>query len=385
MILEFGAKNFYSFKEGFKVSMRLGDGCPESISKGKPYANVMAVKGANASGKTNVLKVLSFFKIFATNSFNDKPDSKIAFNSFFNTHQSTELYIIFLDNGIEYRYELEVTTNKIISEVIYRKKKKENKIIERIGNNINFRLNEFKALDIMKLRNNASLISTANQYDIESTSVIYTLFNIIITNVNFLGRNDNLLDYNFITKWYFEDQHLFKFVKQILSLSDIGIDDIEIKIRKNEESGEEIYFPVFKYNIEKKSNSLAFLDQSSGTQALYLQLALYKIVLDMGSTLVLDEFDINLHADLLPMLIDFFDDEEKNPNNAQLIFTTHHTDIMDKLGKYRVVLVNKEENESFLYRLDEIPGDMLRNDRSIVQKYKEGKIGGKPRLDYEKV
>jgi AAA15 family ATPase/GTPase len=75
-----------------------------------------------------------------------------------------------------------------------------------------------------------------------------------------------------------------------------------------------------------------------------------------------------------------FDDPEKNINNAQLIFTTHNTDIMDKLGKYRVVLVNKQDNESFLYRLDEIPGDILRNDRSIIPAYKAGKIGGKPRL-----
>jgi hypothetical protein len=53
---------------------------------------------------------------------------------------------------------------------------------------------------------------------------------------------------------------------------------------------------------------------------------------------------------------------------------------MDYLGKYRVVFVNKEDNESFLYRLDELPGDLLRNDRSIEGVYNTGKIGGRPKL-----
>ena len=383
MILEFGAKNFYSFKEGFEVSLRLGEGCPKNISNDKPYANIMAIKGANASGKTNVLKVLSFLSNFVDNSFNQSPDSKIEFHSFFNNSQPSEFYIVFLENNIEYRYELILTVDKILSETVYRKDKRESKIIERKNNKIISKLKEFKDLEIMKLRDNASLLSTANQYDIKSTNVIYKLFRHIITNINILGRNDNFLDYKSVTKFYFENQSFFDFVKNILLLSDIGIDNIEIEKQTHQETGKDEYFPRFQYKIEnEKSHNLNFHYQSSGTKALYLQLSLYKIILDMGGTLILDEFDVNLHSDLLPMLIDFFDNKEKNPNNAQLIFTTHHTDIMDKLGKYRVVLVNKDKNESFLYRLDEVPGDMLRNDRSIVQKYKEGKIGGKPRLIY---
>lgn len=383
MILEFGAKNFYSFKEGFEVSLRLGEGCPNSISNGKDYTNIMAIKGANASGKTNVLKVLSFLKEFVNNSFNQNPDFKIAFNSFFNNDESTELYIVFIENHIEYRYELIVTVDKVVSETIYRKDKRESKIIERKDNEIISKLKEFQDLEIMKLRDNASLLSTANQYDIESTKLIYNLFSKIGINVNYFGRKDNFVDYKIATKFYFENPYFFDFVKKVLAISDTGIDTIEIEKQTDKETGKDKYFPRFKYQLENEDkHSLTFNHQSSGTKALYLQLGLYKAILDLGGILVLDEFDINLHSDLLPMLIDFFDDEEKNPNNAQLIFTTHHTDIMDKLGKYRVVLVNKDENESFLYRLDEIPGDMLRNDRSIVQKYKEGKIGGKPRLNY---
>ena len=80
------------------------------------------------------------------------------------------------------------------------------------------------------------------------------------------------------------------------------------------------------------------------------------------------------------MLIDLFDDSEKNLNNAQMIFSTHDTAIMDRLGKYRTYLVNKENNESFGYRLDEIPGDILRNDRPVSSPYRNGKVGGVPKV-----
>ena len=94
MLLEFGARNFYSFKEGFEVSMRLGDSCPDKISKGKSYANVLAVKGANASGKTNVLKVFWFLSNFVLNSFNQKPDTELDFYSFLRM-MILQIYILF--------------------------------------------------------------------------------------------------------------------------------------------------------------------------------------------------------------------------------------------------------------------------------------------------
>ena len=69
---------------------------------------------------------------------------------------------------------------------------------------------------------------------------------------------------------------------------------------------------------------------------------------------------------------------------AQLIFTTHNNEIMDRLKKSRIILVNKEDNESYLYKLDET-GEILRNDRSISKIYNTGRLGGKPKieLDYE--
>ncbi len=375
MIVKFGAKNFFSFKESFEVSFQ----------KSKTeISNIIALKGANASGKTNVLKVLSFLQSFVTNSFSNlKPEEKIRFSSFFDNDEVTEIYIVFLANNIEYKYELTLTNEKVINEKIYRTDKRETLIIERDTSNIVTAVSNYKELKSIKiLRNNASIVSIAKQYGIKVIDEIYDLFN-FITNVDELGKlenKDRFLDYREVSKYYYENEKFLEFITDFLKKADTGIDKIQILKEKDPESGETIYIPLFYYKIDGKKKILTYYDQSSGTQSLYSQLHLYVFVLGQGGVLVLDEFDINLHPDLLPMLLDLFEDKSINTQNAQFIFTTHNYDIMDRFGKYKIVLVNKEENESFLYRLDEIPGDLVRNDRKISPIYNANKIGGKPKI-----
>lgn len=377
MVLEFGAKNFYSFKEGFEVNLRSND--QKSLQNA---FNILAIKGANASGKTNVLKLLQFIHSFVLNSFSEiKPDEKISIKSFFHCDAPIEMFIVFLQDNIEYRYELILTEDEVVSEKLSRKQKRDTIVIQRNKSTLDT-TSEFDELKKIKVRNNVSIISTALQHDLDCIKVIANLFKSIKTNVSHFGRKEEgLQNHEVISEFYYNNPKVFEFVELVLKQSDIGIDYIEIMTRANEHTDDLHYFPIFNFHInEDKPKFLTFYEQSSGTKSLYIQLADYAIALMFGFTLALDEFDINLHPDILPMLVDFFDDTEKNVNNAQLIFTTHNTDIMDKLGKYRVVLVNKQDNESFLYRLDEIPGDILRNDRPITPVYKAGKIGGKPKL-----
>ena len=380
MLIEFGGYNFFSFKEGFSISLE---------SK-KSISSVLAIKGANASGKTNVIKALSFLHSFITDSFISlKPDEEIMIFSFFHNEEPIELYAIFKDNDIEYKYEIKLTNKGIISEIIYRKNKRWAKIIERKKDKLIKISDDFKELKNISLsRTNASIISIAKQYDIKVIDSIYNLFNNIKTNVNIFGRTPN--EYNFpnykmVTNLYFENKNLLRFVIDILKKADTGIENIKIKSITNTETTKKEYIPIFEYKINGNIKTLIYHEQSNGVKSLYLQLGLYALALDNGMLLALDEFDIELHPDLIPMLVELFENKESNKNKAQFIFTTHHTSIMDKLGKYKIIFVNKEDNESYLYRLDEIPGDILRPDRPITPIYKANKIGGKPRIKYGKI
>ncbi len=379
MLLRFGARNFYCFKEGIEISFELGANCPKSLSKNKKISNLICVKGANGSGKTSALKIISFIKYFCSDSFSLKPEDEIGIDSYFFNDDPIDLFCEAEIDGTKYRYEASVTAKKIISESLYRKKKKMIEVFQRKNNELSKCIDEFSDLKNIKLRSNASIISTAHQYQSNSIVKIYDFFQKMITNVISIGRVDLFANYNANARFYYNDKELFDFAKKVIKKCDPGISDINIHTRKNEE-GSAIYYPVFKHAAKVNNNFLTYYSQSSGTRALFNVLPAYQHALKSGSVLILDEFDINFHPHILPFLVGIFDDETINKKNAQMIFTTHNTDIMDYMGKYRTILVNQEESESYGYRLDEISGDLIRNDRPIVPVYNAGKVGGVPNL-----
>lgn len=378
MLLGYGVSNYYCFKEGIEIDFRLGKGCPESISKGKNYTNVLCVKGANGSGKSYALRALHFLAYFCRNSFSYKPEDTFDFDTFYSNKDPASFYIEFALEGIVYLYELELFKDRILKEILYKKTNRKTKVFEREENKIIYRNNQYKELDAIKLRSNASIISTAHQYELGCLKGIYFFFlGILGLDISNMLRNQYGLE--LVSDEYNKDSSRFGFTRDILLKCDLGIKDVRLEERIDE-SGIKKFYPVFVHEVDDKEYILHYNKESSGTISLYIQLYAYKTVLDFGGVLVMDEFDINLHPDILPILVNFFTDETINTNDAQLIFNTHNSGIMDSLGKYRTILVNKEQNESFLYRLDELPGDMIRNDRPIEPIYKSGKIGGVPRV-----
>ncbi|MEX3238542.1 ATP/GTP-binding protein [Serratia quinivorans] len=394
VIHSYGLKNYFSFKDGADVSFKLNNKVPEEVSKGKNISTVLGVKGANGSGKTNLLKSLGFLSVFCTESFQLKEDEKIHADSYFRSENPSEFYIEFTSNNTFYRYEVGVTRTQVIYERLYRKlsKKSGDKttrtvlILDRKENSIIDRLDELSYLDVILLKSNASVISTAYNYKLSGDPVVihdlHGFFSSIKTNVGYTGLKDYASTTENIyvaSSFYKNNEEAFSFVKKIIIDSDLGISDIEIRTRTDED-GKEIDYPIFEHEVAGGNQWLTSFDESSGTKSLYVKLALYWLVIKIGGVLVMDEFDINCHAFMLPRLVALFTDENININDAQFIFTSHNTEIIDTLGKYRTYLVNKECNESYCYRLDEIKGDILRSGRLISPVYKEGKIGGVPKL-----
>ncbi|XCN73165.1 MAG: ATP-binding protein [Candidatus Electrothrix aestuarii] len=378
MLLKYGAENFCCFKEGVEVSFELSSNCPAKISKNKNVSNLLCVKGANGSGKTNLLKIISFLGNFCTNSFNEKPEESISAYSYFDNDQPIKFYCDFKIKETEYYYDITLNKDHIISESISRKIKQTVSLFERDGNKLTKSIKQFSELHKIKLRSNASIISTANQYDFEAIKPIYRFFSSILANVGPLGRLENQHN-DSVSRFYHHNAAALKFSIDLIKKSDVGINNIAIHTRKDEKENK-IFFPIFEHDTDAHANKLTFYDQSSGTKELYNILPYYRMILDTGGVLVLDEFDINLHPHILPLLIQLFDDEKTNPYNAQMIFSTHHDSILDYMGKYRTIVVNKEKSGSYSFRLDEISGDVLRNDRSIRPVYNAGKITGVPRL-----
>lgn len=375
MLLGFGGRNFYSFKEDFDISLE---------SK-KGFLNLLGIKGANASGKTNVVRALSFLCAFMYDSFTQfQPDEGMYYKPFFDSDKETTLYIHFKVDKFEYKYEIVFTKDGLLSEKLSRKENRWVIMLLREKNTIINALSEFnKFYSINIIRENVSIISLAYQYGLKELDLFYTFAKNITINVNMMGKmtnNEHFLDYKEISKIYFQEKKLLDTVSSLLRKADTGIQAIKIVKVEDKLSKDIVYEPLFHHEVNGKFFKLKYKDESSGTQLLYRQLGVYLNTLSIGSIVAYDEFDIGLHPDLSLMVMDLFEDKTINKNAAQLIFTSHHSEVIDKLGKYRLVFVNKEDNESYLYRLDEITGDILRPDRSIMPAYNSHKIGGRPKV-----
>ena len=256
MLLEYGVQNFFGFKEGATLNFKV----PNKVSNVKGYAQIICIKGKNASGKTNLLKGLSFLSIFCDCSFDRyKPDQLMHLEPFFRSDEPTEFFVDFVVNDITYRYELVLTDREVLRETIFRKSSRKVKIIERIHNKFTLLISEFSALKTMKLRSNVSFISSYKQYDIEemdSLSDIHTFFRKILFNVGYAGLTDNLPDSNDTSKKLYNNPLMFEFTRDLIVSCDTGVKDIEIKERKDDETGELKYTPFFIHEAEGKENSL---------------------------------------------------------------------------------------------------------------------------------
>ncbi|MCX6089350.1 MAG: AAA family ATPase [Candidatus Atribacteria bacterium] len=107
-------------------------------------------------------------------------------------------------------------------------------------------------------------------------------------------------------------------------------------------------------------------------------------VLNSGQVLFVDEIESSLHSLLVTFLVRLFHSPKINPKNAQIIFTTHNTRLLDRHLFRRDQIWFTEKNPygaSDLYSLAEI---VPRKDRNYEKDYLNGRYGAVPNMrDFE--
>ena len=95
------------------------------------------------------------------------------------------------------------------------------------------------------------------------------------------------------------------------------------------------------------------------------------------SLAVIDEFENDLHPNMLEPILDLFANPSTNPHQAQLLFTCHAVEVLNLVHKSQVMLVQKnDECESTASRLDAVEG--IRSDDNLYAKYMAGAYGAVP-------
>jgi len=139
-------------------------------------------------------------------------------------------------------------------------------------------------------------------------------------------------------------------------------------------------------NGKSQIYSMELADESDGTRKLMALAPAIESVLSKGGLLLVDEIEKELHPALVDFIIAKFQSKRTNPNGAQIIFTTHNTELlsMELLRKDQLYFVdkNKEDGASELYSISDFS---TRTTENIRKGYLVGKYGATPNVEVEEV
>jgi len=232
-----------------------------------------------------------------------------------------------------------------------------------------------------KVRQNASLISTAAQYGVPLTGIMANLS--VFSNVVWAGREHDFHRIINETNVFHEKDPLREQVVSLLREWDFGLSDVVIEeVSFTNPGSAEItkyYMPFGVHKVDNQEAKRIFTVESSGTQGAYVLLSYLLPALAAGGVAVIDELEADLHPHMLSPIMDLFLSSSTNPHDAQIVFTCHAAEILNLLQKSQVMLVEKDEQGcSEAWRLDSMKG--VRKDDNLYAKYMAGAYGAVPQI-----
>ncbi|MEH2191927.1 MAG: ATP-binding protein [Nostoc sp.] len=364
-----------------------------------------AIYGANASGKSNLATALKFMRWFIINSSKETQSTEKIGVERFKLSTETEAQpsffeIVFLMNGKKYRYGFETTRDKVVSEwLFYVPKSKETKLFER-------KLDKFivsktyKADGIQeKTRHNALFLSVSAQFNVQIAEKILDW----LTNKVALISTLNDRGYRGYTVSCLMNNENKDEILQLLKKLDLGFSDLKVKqseitadslpkelpdelknlILKNGEgklSSVQTTHQKFDGKGNLVSTEVFDLDEqeSEGTKKVFSLAGPLVDTLKNGQVLIIDEFDARIHPLISRAIVELFNSNETNPNNAQLIFMTHDTNLLNNKLFRRDQIWFTEKNRYGATDLYSLAEYNINNDASFESDYIQGRYGAIP-------
>jgi AAA15 family ATPase/GTPase len=406
MILEIRLANFFSINEEIILDFRAGniktyqsDKLPNNIFsfENTKVLKTIALYGANASGKSNIIKAIRFCVSMIINSHNHNENVNFNFNPFkFKgmEKKASYFYIRFVIKNIEYKYTFTLTTNEIVKEELYYypngRKSNVFKRDESLGNEkrekYSFGKGIKRPMDIAENTSKKTLfLSRASQMDREIAKDIFKFFsqNFILA---YTGFNSLSIEYLF-------NENKSALLKA-LQIADSDIVDIiltkEKKVEKNfnadfisgkatVEDKELEYLKIITFHKSSPKTAFDFFtEESDGTQVLFYIMLTIIDVIKNNKILLIDEIENSLHIQIVEYIIELFNVSQ----SAQLIFSTHNTGLLnlDKFRKDQIFFVNKKEDSSSeLYSLFDYKD--FRDTMDLEKAYLQGRFDAIPYIN----
>ena len=384
MLLQFSITNHRSIKETAIISMKAAaDKTMKEVlispDGKKELVPVMAIYGANAAGKSNVIHALLLMREMVCGSY-AKPlkGAELPYEPFAFVDGQTEpttFEIIYYYESIKYAYGFSFDKDRIISEYLYHwPNGREALVFSREKDEYEFRESIQEQLTLAgRTSENRLYLTSSNEWNCAQTEKAYLWFQknlrgLIATGVS----NESTIDA--IRKGGDGKQRILK----EMMLADLGICNVELSGTKEKPIISTVH-QLTDYSGEKKQYTLLLGQESVGTQRFFSRIGLWMDALNSGAVLVVDEIEASMHPLLTRHLIEMIQDQTTNQNHAQLIFTTHDTGLLDLklLRRDQIWFAEKDEKtmQTDIYALTEFSP---RKEENIARGYLQGRYGAIP-------
>lgn len=431
MLVEFRFKNYRSFRDEAVLSM-------EAVGLGTmknsliQYNNLkllpgVAIYGKNGGGKSNVIRAFWLGVQFVKNAQRmqhekaNVPVVPFALNDY-SANNPTEFEFYYVIDKVKYWYSFAATKEKIVSESLYHAPKGQKaQVFVREGQKFSFTEDKAKR----------KLISETVAENQLFFSVACTMNDTVCVNAMRWFREDIFFsrDYTDIPSQlleYYEDSNMLKAISDYAKTADFGIEEMQFEVENKEikngldvpediPEGMKAALISFIQALSETSNNsegklkmcqvkaksqhsgidangdsklypLELEDESDGTRKLMSIAPAIESVLKKGGVLLVDELERELHPMLVNYIVAKFQSKKSNPNGAQIIFTTHNTELMNLefMRKDQIYFAdkNRKDGSSELYSVTDFTTKTADN---IRKGYLVGKYGATPNIEIEEV
>jgi hypothetical protein len=384
MLLQFSVTNHRSIKDTAVISMKAAADktmkeCLIVPDGKKELVPVMAIYGANAAGKSNVLHALLLMRemvcgIYAKPLKGDElPQEPFAFVD--GEVQPTTFEIIYYYDGIKYAYGYSFDKKQVISEYLYHwPNGREALVFSRKNGKYEFRENIQEQSTLAgRTPDNRLYLTSSNEWNCAQTEKAYLWFQSKVRGLMEMDET-NEITIEAIRRGGKEKQR----VLGEMLVADLGICNVVVSGTKDKP----VISTVHQLEDEhgnKKQYSLLLGQESMGTQRFFSRIGSWMDSMEDGAILVVDEIEASMHPLLTRHLIEMVQDPLVNTNHAQLIFTTHDTGLLDLTLLRRDQIWFAEKNEKTMqtdvYALTEFSP---RKGENISKGYLQGRYGAIP-------
>ena len=417
-------ENFASFADKIEFTTEIDSGKKEFMESAflcgdNQFNKVSFLYGANGSGKTffckiirEIQRLLEWSPLCGMNNSEllslpqlkgmDDPITTFAFDMSYEEKPTRFIVEIILD-GITYHYEFAVLNRKIEYELLTKKYRRTEKLIERTSPSYKDIIlkSDLKDFENTKqvVKEEALCLPIAallnNKMALKINAAIKGICVVSMTAARLKPTN---------SKEAFSDERLAKYIN-ILQKADPTLRDIKVSFEEEEIAHQKIdsddfenreiiakkmtvgvdtVHAVFKDGKETTSTPITFFaDESLGTVKLFTALPYLFDILESGGVLVIDEIENGLHLSLAKEIVALFMNESTNPNHAQLICTSHQPLLLD--GAFRrdqVWIASKDAlGKSSLHRLSDYKTSRAKV--NLTNKILEGAFGCNPNMFFK--